>query len=99
MFNKRIGLCDLAESEGVTMAGFCEDSIFNENLTAKIWVQGSEEGFLADIIMSDEIYVYWSAKLLQIKDDNPMLWALILNEANYWEQRFQSLEANLRRVV
>lgn len=99
MFNKRIGLCALVENEGQTMVTFCEDNIFTENVAAKINAQGSVEGFLADILMNDSIYNLWAIRLQQIRDDNPMLWVLMLNEADYWTNRFQDLSDNLRGVV
>lgn len=98
MFKKRIGSCNLTEVENRAMVDFCEDAIFTENATAKIAAQGSEEGFLADTILIDHLFEHWCIKMQQLKDDNPMLRGLMLNEANYWEQRFQSLARDLRGV-
>ncbi len=99
MSKKRIGLCSLKEDDCRTMAHFCEDAIFAENVSAKIIAQGSEDGLTADVIMSDHIYAHWSVKLLHILDHDPILWALILEEGDYWERRFQSLDKNLRGEV
>ncbi len=99
MFNKRIGLRELEGDESKTIINYCEDAIFTKNAMSKFWAQGSATFILADLITCDNLIAYWNARLLQVKDDNPVLWGLTLNEADYWIRRFLSLDKNMRGEV